>query len=140
MSGPQPAWADEAIAAGWLPPGDAEFMAWRAINLRRGTCRWCGAVRTRSSGRAPGPHRLPCRFYDGPVKHAFANGHYGTFDFWIRCTCGRSYPQHDIYGTEQECPDREMAWRCPRELDLAEERLLAEQPGENTPPVSEASP
>lgn len=123
-SASEPAWAAEALAAGWLPPGEAEFRLWRAANMNRDSCRWCGAVRDRP-GCDPRPHRAACRFYDGPVKHAFANGHYGSFDFWITCTCGRDYPEHDASGSKQECPDREMTHRHPRERDLLAERLTA---------------
>ncbi len=134
VSDGDPPWAAEALAAGWLPPAEAEFTAWRAANMNRDSCRWCGAIRARGQqghswwkrSEEPMPHRPSCRFHDGPVKHAFVNGHYGTFDYWIACSCGRSYPQHDAEGNEQECPDREMTWRHPQARDLLAERLQRE--------------
>ena len=80
-----------------------------------------GAARIEALGREPRPHTPSCRFYDGPVAHGFANGHYGSLDYWINCTCGRSYPEHDMNGQKQECPDRGMTWRHPTEPDLTAE-------------------
>ncbi len=111
-------WMTAARAAGWLPPDEVKFKAWRAANLNRDACRWCGAPRIASLGREPRLHTPSCRFYDGPVQHGFHSGHQGSFDYWIHCTCGTSYPMYGIDGNEQECPDREMAWRHPKEPDL----------------------
>ena len=118
----EPAWAAEALAAGWLPPDEIKFRVWRAANMNRDSCRWCGAT---WEGKRPRPHSTSCRFYDGPVTHAFAGGHYGSFSYWINCGCGRSYPEYDLEGNKQECPDREMTWRHPSAPDLMAERLRA---------------
>jgi len=133
-------WEAAARAAGWLAPDEAEFKVWCARNLNGGDkCRWCGAFRawgTHGSSwwkrsEDPQPHRAHCKFYDGPVEHRYKSGHLGTFDFWINCTCGKSYPQHDTDGNEQECPDRELAWRHPRSPDLLAP-ILAAGPGQDS--------
>lgn len=108
-------WEGAARSAGWAPPDEVWLKVWHARNLNGDSCRWCHARRLGPDVR---PHRPSCRFYDGPVTHGFANGHLGTFDFWIYCTCGRNYPQHDAEGNEQDCPDRDLTWRHPKEPDL----------------------
>lgn len=132
---PGPGWASAARAAGWLPPGEIEFKVWRARNLNGDSCRWCGATRTPGvPGRPAQPHRPPCRFYDGPVSHAFKAGHFGTFGYWVYCTCGASYPEHDTEGNKQECPDRDLTWRHPKTPDLLADAPAAasSQPGSET--------
>jgi hypothetical protein len=89
-------------------------------------CRWCGASRIEGPdtvqwwrrASTPEPHRTHCRFYAGPVKHGYANAHMGSFDVWISCTCGNSYPEHDAEGNQQECPDSALTHREPRAPDL----------------------
>lgn len=109
-------WEAQAREAGWLPPGDVRFRVWCAHNLNRESCRWCGARRLGVDLR---PHRPGCRFFAGPVTHKAVNGHQGTFDWWIICRCGKSYPLHDAEGNEQkECPDAALTHREPQAEDL----------------------
>ena len=90
----EPDWAAAAREAGWLPPGEISLRTWLARNMRGGRCRACGASRIDGPDTAqwfrqndePQPHRTSCRFYAGPVKHGYAGGRMGSFDFWISCT------------------------------------------------------
>lgn len=113
-------WEAAAREAGWLPPDEARLKAWRAANLNGDRCRWCGALRVtlHNGGRQQQPHRMYCRFYSGPVKHGFANGHFGTFGYRIVCICGRSYPDYDADGNKNECPDSALTERAPKMADL----------------------
>lgn len=123
-------WQVQAREAGWLPPADVRFKAWCAANLNRGeSCRWCGALRRKVHGglhRAwwrehdePQPHRPGCRFFGGAVTHKEVNGHQGTFDWWVICSCGKHYAQHDEEGNKRaECPDAALTEREPQEEDL----------------------
>ena len=122
----EPDWAPAARADGWLPPAEIELKVWRARNLNRDSCRWCGARRTAGTpGRPAQSHKPRCQFYDGPVAHAFMAGRFGTFDYWVYCTCGASYPEHDAEGNKQECPDRDLAWRHPKTPDLLADEIAA---------------
>lgn len=118
MSETRADWEAAARGAGWLPPDEVELKVWHARNLNRGSCRWCGSRRIPQPGQQQRPHKPYCRFYDGPVTHGFSTGHLGTFDYWINCTCGRSYPERGTDGNKQECPDRELTWRRPEAPDL----------------------
>lgn len=137
MENGTPGWEAKAREAGWLPPAEVELRVWRARNMNGDSCRWCGARRhwgTEGRGRwkrdpAPEPHRPGCRFYDGLVTHDFKAGHFGSFDYWINCTCGASYPEHDAEGNKQDCPDRELVRRQPKQPDLMAAVLAAADPG-----------
>jgi hypothetical protein len=119
-------WAEEARAAGWLPPAEVRAKVWRARNMRGNRCSWCGASRINGPDTGqwfrrhdePQPHATHCRFYSGPVKHEPANGHMGSFGWWISCACGTSYREHDGDGNRQECPDSALTHREPRAPDL----------------------
>lgn len=129
-------WEPDARRAGWLPPAEVEVKLWKVRHLKDNgeRCAHCGAVRVRGPISArwwarhnePSPHRTYCQFYSGPVKHGFANGHMGSFSYWISCTCGRSYPEYDADGNKNECPDIALTHREPQVRDrTADGSLMA---------------
>lgn len=86
---------------------------WRANNLIRGNCRYCGGHI--SAGK---PHKMYCRNYVGRIEHRWMgirpNGTFGGLDY--DCVCGDSIRVGGIAGVDTDrprCPSFDKTWKGP---------------------------
>ena len=77
----------------------------------------------RCQGKNTGRHRMPCKFYVGPVGHVWVktswNGTFGGVDHW--CSCGGWFRQGGLAGhgdgtesAEAICPKADVDWQGPK--------------------------